>query len=350
MSDTDHAPGGRAVITASPSRIGWADYARGIAIVLVVYGHCFRGVQGAGLIPADSVLSSVDYVIYTFHMPLFFFVSGIFSARTPPLSGRPFWVGRVLGILWPYLLWMTVEMLLLYALPDITNAGAFTFGPGNYLFAPISPFWFLYALLFCLLFVHWLLPWGRLPMLAIACVVFVAGQTATAEIVRLTTWGLLYFALGAGWGAVVRGQAFARLVGAPVTLVICTAGALGFSLACLRLGIPNQLAVPAAVFGSGAVFCLAERLSRLAARVQVLRVISYFGRISLTVLVVHILGTAAARIVMGPVLGIRSEALLLLGGTLVGLGVPVALQVVSTRLRIAGLLGLPQLGARPAAR
>jgi hypothetical protein len=84
--------------------------------------------------------------------------------------------------------------------------------------------------------------------------------------------------------------------------------------------------------------------------VQVLRVISYFGRISLTVLVVHILGTAAARIVMGPVLGIRSEALLLLGGTLVGLGVPVALQVVSTRLRIAGLLGLPQLGARPAAR
>lgn len=47
------------------SRIKWIDNARAIGILLVVLGH--------SLIPA-----SIQTYIYSFHMPLFFFLSGLF--------------------------------------------------------------------------------------------------------------------------------------------------------------------------------------------------------------------------------------------------------------------------------
>lgn len=45
-------------------RINWIDIARGIGIILVIYGH---------VLSADSV----RHLMYSFHMPLFFFLSGI---------------------------------------------------------------------------------------------------------------------------------------------------------------------------------------------------------------------------------------------------------------------------------
>lgn len=54
----------------------WPDIAKGIGILLVVYGHVARGIEKAGL-PIDPVFfKTVDVLIYAFHMPLFFFVSG----------------------------------------------------------------------------------------------------------------------------------------------------------------------------------------------------------------------------------------------------------------------------------
>jgi fucose 4-O-acetylase-like acetyltransferase len=81
-----------------PDRIGYIDVARGIGILLVALAH------------ADISLVSpyLHHLIYSFHMPLFFFLSGYFF--TPQIS-----FGRLLGkrfntILKPYL----VTILLIY--------------------------------------------------------------------------------------------------------------------------------------------------------------------------------------------------------------------------------------------
>ena len=59
------------------ARTVWIDAAKGIGICLVVWGHVVRGVEASQIDVGVPVLRVLDYVIYSFHMPLFFFMSGI---------------------------------------------------------------------------------------------------------------------------------------------------------------------------------------------------------------------------------------------------------------------------------
>ena len=59
------------------SRIGWLDAWKGFAILLVVLGHIADGYLDAGLFAENTnVLQGIYDVIYSFHMPLFFVLSG----------------------------------------------------------------------------------------------------------------------------------------------------------------------------------------------------------------------------------------------------------------------------------
>jgi fucose 4-O-acetylase-like acetyltransferase len=49
------------------------DYFKGIAIFLVVWGHCLQYAANASY---DFFSNEVFIVIYSFHMPLFMFISG----------------------------------------------------------------------------------------------------------------------------------------------------------------------------------------------------------------------------------------------------------------------------------
>lgn len=60
-------------------RYTFIDTARGIAILLVVLGHCF-----------SSAECGMNKMILSFHMPLFFFLSGIFAK---PLAFNQLWGG-----------------------------------------------------------------------------------------------------------------------------------------------------------------------------------------------------------------------------------------------------------------
>lgn len=60
---------------AVKERLPFFDNFKGILIILVVIGHFFNGAAAANIIPAWYVF---DF-IYMFHMPLFIFVSGLFS-------------------------------------------------------------------------------------------------------------------------------------------------------------------------------------------------------------------------------------------------------------------------------
>ena len=68
-------------------RYKWIDQARGLSIFLVVYGHNFP---------------SVEPYIYSFHVPLFFFIAGMFHPKEINLSVIK---RRAKMLLVPYFIW-----------------------------------------------------------------------------------------------------------------------------------------------------------------------------------------------------------------------------------------------------
>lgn len=74
--------------SCDPSRhVFWLDDLKAWGIFLVVAGHAFGAACHLTTGSAQQVMEGVFKYIYTFHMPLFFFIAGItFSARSPFLQ------------------------------------------------------------------------------------------------------------------------------------------------------------------------------------------------------------------------------------------------------------------------
>ena len=110
-------------------RIAWIDNIKAFLILLVVLGHC---IQDAG----KSDISVLYNFIYSFHIPLFFSMSGYVSQRdfTPLRTvGR-----RAVQLLVPFFAWAVVKSLIV--------------GDLSYVFTivmlPDRGLWFLWALFF----------------------------------------------------------------------------------------------------------------------------------------------------------------------------------------------------------
>ena len=133
-------------MTHLTARFDAIDSAKGIGIILVVFGHAWRGAFGAGLIPNTVLFGAIDAGIYAFHMPLFFFLSGLLFLETlrkydmgkllkgrvtrllcsgpwpcghGSLSGSSFWVGP------PLILRLPAAICRSYRFPHMNTFGFF---------------------------------------------------------------------------------------------------------------------------------------------------------------------------------------------------------------------------------
>jgi fucose 4-O-acetylase-like acetyltransferase len=133
-----------------PARLTWIDYARGIAIILVVYRHTFEGLKESGL-PLDDYmfLEYANIFFFSFRMPLFFIISGIFVSGSLHKRGLgKFNETKARSILYPYFLWACLQIGLQMIFSNYTNGHptAKIFLYLFYLPREIAQFWYLYAL------------------------------------------------------------------------------------------------------------------------------------------------------------------------------------------------------------
>jgi fucose 4-O-acetylase-like acetyltransferase len=132
-------------------RHAWIDYLRGIAILLIVYRHVLIGIQ-RGQIEVPQVLIDANMIFYSFRMPLFFILSGIFIGRS--LKKYPFknLVFQKFEILfYPYLVWASLQIILQILFSDVTNSSR---GLKDFTYLFVQPreldqFWYLPALFNC---------------------------------------------------------------------------------------------------------------------------------------------------------------------------------------------------------
>lgn len=131
----------------SADRIDWINFAKGVAILLVVIGHAWRGLEASGLI-AQPLFSAVDSRIYAFHMPVFFALSGLFFIPSlARLSPGEFLKKRLTRLVWPLLIWTYLFLGAKVLAGQFANTPIGIDGLLVLPFPGILHLWFLWALL-----------------------------------------------------------------------------------------------------------------------------------------------------------------------------------------------------------
>jgi fucose 4-O-acetylase-like acetyltransferase len=130
------------------NRYLWVDYLRGIVIILVVYHHAFIGMERSG-IAVPKVVGDANMIFYSFRMPLFFVISGIFTGLSLASKSvkRIVW-GKFNLLFYPYVVWSALQITLQIFLSNYTNSDRTFFDYLYILYQPkqLDQFWYLPAL------------------------------------------------------------------------------------------------------------------------------------------------------------------------------------------------------------
>ena len=324
-------------------RIAWVDYAKGIGIILVVAGHVLRGLRKTPVhLPGWE---SVDAWIYAFHMPLFFFLAGLFvehSCREP--LGK-FIAGKAGRILWPYFVWSILQELFRHFTRASTSSLTELW---KIIYQPEMQFWFLYVLFFLLVFYA---AWRKAGGSQVAFIVLAfALNVSLAFGVSYGSWGVIYqlwiyipyLALGIlvsrlGLQMRVAGLGVPAQIGAAIAgFAVLTFAVMGHAEAV------KGLVVPLAAVGIFASIALAACLARW----RPASAIGVLGILSMEIFVAHTIFSSCARQVLLAA-GIHNPSLHIAGGLASGLAGPVILHVLFKRFYLLFLFSLPASQRQP---
>lgn len=135
--------------TLGNSRYAWIDYAKGICIILVTFRHVQEGLHAANTPYPSEVLKIADVFFFSFRMPLFFIVSGIFlGGALAKKSANQYISSRFKTLLYPMLVWGVIQITLQLVFKDYVNVDRVPFDYVNLLIKPraIEQFWYLHTL------------------------------------------------------------------------------------------------------------------------------------------------------------------------------------------------------------
>ena len=303
-------------------RISWIEQAKGLGILLVVFGHAWRGVEASGLAIPPNIFQAVDNAIYAFHMPLFFFLSGLVFLQSQPFSSlNGFASSRLVRLLWPLALWtwifFGIKMLAGDAQNETVSMASFPLLP----FPPLAHFWFLWALFLLHItvgFVIWALPrrWVPHRVRLLASVATVLTVSGLGTWIYLGPWvqpaliHLPYFLAGlalSGFADRIAPRHLGMLAAVLAVLLIAVATSKTYG-AGHALAIVLSLSIALSSASTWLTVNCGKWLHRI-------------GSASLAIYVMHTIFSAAAREVL-LIAGVADLAIHLVIGTAVGICLP----------------------------
>lgn len=256
------------------------DFARAIAIVLVVIGH---------YIPENSPnwYQWIHDVIYQFHMPLFLFVSGYVYVKTnAETSICGFWKKKFLRLLLPYF----VVSIFVLMVKLLAQEVAYVENPITYkdffqmLYLPVAGYylWFLWALWWMFVVVYFFKTRkSRCALLGLSFILYCLPIQLT-EVLCLRQFQMmfLYFMMGCFWGDFL-GLKWLEHKTLPFVLFVMFIACQFFPI--LTVG---TLSVVAALLGIGMCLSYSQLLVGVSEKVKTL-----FFRISAASFVIYLFHT-----------------------------------------------------------
>lgn len=189
------------------------DRLRGYACFLVLFGHVIMGIRNAG-INIPEFFHDLEKFIWSFHVPLFLFLSGVVYKITGEWKGKhskkSFIKYKLINLGIPYILF-SVIYILINSFVGQTNTQSSVWDILTIWRTPIAQYWFLYALFF--LFCIWTVFSGILKNWQITAFILLMGYFAPAFGVQFGSFEVVvYSALAFGLGTFVP---FSKIINIP---------------------------------------------------------------------------------------------------------------------------------------
>lgn len=314
-------------------RIAWMDAAKGVGIVLVVVGHVLDGLFSAHILPRTGVLNLTYFAIYSFHMPLFFFLSGLHVRDSLARGRERFAISRWWTIVYPYLLWSAVQGSTQVIMSSHLNRPTTVADVLGIAVFPIGHFWFLYALALCHAVA--LLTSSRTGLMLGVAIAGLLLYRLAPNFLSLTCYYFLFYAIGVVFGPAILGSGFRfgrRGLGILVALFAAAATLVGAANGWRAVDV---WMLPVSALGVAATVAACMLLSG-----RMLRVVAALGTVSLTIYLLHVMAAAGARILLVK-LGFPPDPFLYIAvGIIAGIAGPVLFHLLMKRWDCLAVLGL----------
>lgn len=325
----------------------WVDYAKSIGILLMVFGHTVRGLDSAGIVMPKFYMNTLDSMIYSFHMPLFFFLSGIYMIPVfDKWGGRRFFLGKVDTIVYPYLLWSVMQGGIEYLFSGYTN-GSIGLLDIFSVWVPRAQFWFLYALFFIFALVGAIYYIGGrktlwpLFLVSVAMIVF-SDYFRNIWVFSSYANYLVYFMIGVVF-SFYAAEIFNMIWNK--NLLVCLVLGATFLTAQwyfhIHLGLTyldrGWLSMIVAFVSIGFVVSCSMLLSKFN-----ITLLLSIGSMSMVIYLLHIFAASGVRIILSKVLGVGDFYVHLVAAMLFGVALPLLVLRMSMLLNVNFILKPPR--------
>ena len=342
----------------SNSRYAWIDYAKGICIILVTFRHVQEGLHEAGTAYAYPALKFADVFFFSFRMPLFFIVSGIFLGGTLRKNSVTQYIsGRFRTLVWPLLLWGCIQITLQLIFKKYVNVDRIPFDYVNLLIKPraIEQFWYLHTLFLTGSLYAILKVWGKFSMLhQVLLGILLYSITGYCRYNNMfehlfildVFFYYIFFAVGDYFGSIVLDPKNFKIFSSNKTFFIFTplfvilelyftninlAHGIGSGYRQPDYYVQNQMPALFLIVGLvGGAFLI--HCSFMLQKLNILKFIRVIGYYSLHIYVIHLIITAGTRIFFRHVLHYDNFFVLLAAGTILGIAVPIIVANVTEKL------------------
>lgn len=319
----------------------WVDYAKAIGIFLVVYGHVLRGLANAGL-PLDNTLYHlVDGVIYSFHMPLFFFISGLFFYSSFTKRGiKSFVSNKIDTIIYAYFIWSIIQGLAEVLLSSYTNSQVNFTDVLSLLWQPRAQFWFLYALFMVFVFASIIFTKisDKYILPVFICSIFIyifQSNLPSSYNIGFITHNFVFFIFGAFLNK------YSDFLNSPKSLTISAVFFIIFQyLFYLKLSDARYLvSIQSLLLALVSILFIIALSKNLAKNPK--NWVLFIGSSSMAIYVMHVLFASGTRIVLVNAYNINSTPIHIIAGTVAGLIAPLLIVVFAKKYKFPYLFSAP---------